>query len=90
MTYATFLEQAFRAVREQAPSVTQIAELRPWLRSIGELLLGMPPDVQRYWHERYAILMVIKYHHIHPHIARVCVRHGLDEAEAQWPKMEVR
>lgn len=86
MTYATFLEQAFRAVREQAPAVTQTTEMQPWLRSIGELLLGMPTNVRRDWRERYAILMVIKYHHIHLNIARVCVQSGLDEAESQWPK----
>lgn len=70
--------------------MSQITEMQPWLRSIGELLLLMPSDIQRYWHERYANLLATKYRHIQPGIARVYVRHGLDDAEAQWPKWGVQ
>lgn len=86
MTYHTFLEESFRSIREQAPQVCEIHKLQPWLLSIGEILLLLPRELQQYWGERYAILLVIKYGHIHLDIARVCIRHGLTEAEERWPK----
>lgn len=85
MTYQTFLEQSYRALREEAPPVWQIDRLEGWVRSIGELLLHMPGEVQREWAEQYAVLIMITYGYIAPDIARVCVRHGLTEAEARWP-----
>lgn len=86
MTYEIFLEQSYRAIREQAPHVAQVDRLQPWLLSIGELLLRMPPDLQHEWAEQYAVLIMITYGSIVPDVARVCVRHGLTEAEARWPK----
>lgn len=56
-----------------------------WLRSIGELLLHMPPEMQREWADQYATLLVVKYPHMSPDVAAVCVRYGLTEARAHWP-----
>lgn len=85
MTYARFLEEAYRAIWAQAPPVGNFAAATEWLRSIGEVLLHLPPELQREWADQYATLLVIKYGHIRPDIALVCVRYGLNEAEAHWP-----
>lgn len=85
MTYALFLEEAYQSIRAQAPPVWQLVAMPVWIQSIGELLLHMPPALQQEWADQYAALLVIKYGHIQPGIAAVCVRHGLNEAEAHWP-----
>lgn len=86
MRYRDFLEEAYQAIRAQAPSVWQLVAMPQWIKSVGELLLHMPPELQREWADQYATLLVIKYGHIEPGVAAVCVRHGLTEAEAHWPK----
>lgn len=86
MTYATFLEEAYQAIRAQAPSVWQLAAMPVWMRAIGEVLLHLPPDLHREWADQYAALLVVKYGHIEPGVAALCVRHGLTEAQAHWPK----
>lgn len=85
LTYGTFLEQAYHAIRAQAPHVAQVDRMQPWLLSIGEILLRMPPELQREWAEQYTVLLIVKYGHLAPDVARVCIRHGLKEAEASWP-----
>lgn len=85
MTYALFVEDSYRAMRESAPTVGNMLALSWWLRSIGELLLHMPPELQREWADQFAALIVIKYGHIEPGIAALCVRQGLADAQAQWP-----
>lgn len=85
MRYRDFMEVAYQAIRESAPTVGNMLALSGWLRSIGELLLHMPPDLQREWADQYATLLVIKYGHIEPGIAALCVRQGLTEAQAHWP-----
>lgn len=86
MTYRDFLEEAYQAVWREAPPVMEISRVEQWTRSIGELLLHMPPELQRRWEEQYATIISMKYGHIPRDIARVCVRHGLNQAEAAWPK----
>lgn len=88
MTYANFLEDAFQAIRDSAPVVTEGPRLHAWLLSIGELLISLPVEEQDYWLERYGVLLVIKYHHIEPAIATNCLRHGMDVARASWPGVQ--
>lgn len=85
MRYRDFWEEAYRAIRAQAPPLWQLHDGAAWLRSIGELLLHMPPELQQEWADQYATLLVITYGHICAEVAVVCVRHGLTEAQAQWP-----
>lgn len=90
MTYEDFIEDSYQAIRQEAPPMTQLGQLDPWVRAIGELLLRMPADLQASWIDQYAALIVIKYPTITPDIALMCIRHGLAAAQAQWPKAVAR
>lgn len=90
MIYATFLEESYLAIREQAPHVAQIDRVQPWLVSIGEVLLGMPPAVQAIWLDQYAVLVMLKYGYLHPDVAVASIRYGLTMAQARWPKVTER
>lgn len=86
MRYADFLEEAYHAIREQAPSAADGERFPAWVVSVGEILQAMPFSEANYWTDQYASLLVVKYPHITPNLAYVCLRHGLTEAQAGWPR----
>lgn len=87
MRYVDSLEEAYHAIREQAPTAALAGERFPaWIVSVGELLQSMPFLEANYWTDQYATLLIVKYPHITPNLAYVCLRHGVTEAQAAWPR----
>jgi len=86
MRYDDFIEDAYKAIREQAPPINGCDRLHEWLLSIGDLLALMPYADRASWIEQYAILIIAKYPHITTAAARVTLKHATDEASGRWPK----
>lgn len=80
MTYNAFLEESYRALRASAPLLAAGPAWDGWLKQIGELLVGLPPETQTYWVDQYATLLVVKYGGIVPAAAFGCVQRALAQA----------
>lgn len=83
MTYATFLQETYQALRLTIPAQPCGAAWDAWLDGVGAVLLDLAPGAQLQWMQRYAVLVLIAYGNLLPCRAEAYLVSGLVRAADQ-------